>query len=516
MTEIITPIKRMTLVSACTKGQLPEDVTATYADIAFAYTDEQIEELYDRLYNKPVEAPTCSEVDSGNSAVAEKLLKEFKAGHMTEDKATFATQLVPSVEHHFRPVYSSRDYFNTGEDFEDIRYIVDCIYKINSSRKYRSFDKPFFNLPVIKASGAKAFELPAGVKGSKMLLGVLNRFLEACGLPPRSSVNETVPMSDYAPLSVTVNIPGPYGTGEIYTDAASRGLHIYGADINYHETVKSSKQIAKSKLLKQSLQNRELTLVMPKTCVNASEFVRHNTKTTLGCPINLEFVAINIIGMPGDSLIIPMITMDILEPECHEGVLQHDGNLVYTRTGKPLEDELRRIHKQNGLPFKSLKDYAANNKYFSWWGDKFQPGILPDEDGNLILVNKCDQHYSRPYPSDEQVYMLDTFMKILSSDQGLHSVDLRTYRKVTFALTYAEYLVIAPIVKAIHLEYFEGKRSTTVTRIDAMDAIRNFYVEHKEDIDAVERALEQNIRLRPMLYDVPGLSAMLPEMNKGE
>ena len=123
----------MTLVSACTKGQLPEDVTATYADIAFNFTDEQIEELYDRLYNKPVETPTSSMVDSENNALAEKIMNEFKAGHMTEDKAAFGTQLVPSVEHHYRPNGWTKDYYCTGEDFTEIDHILNCIYRKDPS-----------------------------------------------------------------------------------------------------------------------------------------------------------------------------------------------------------------------------------------------------------------------------------------------------------------------------------------------------------------------------------------------
>lgn len=518
MSEIITPIKRMTLVSAYTKGQLPEDVTATYADIAFNYTDEQIVELYDRLYNKPVETLACNVADSESNALAEKLLKEFKAGHMTEDKATFVTQLVPSVEHHYRPDDWTNEYHKTGEDFSDMEYILNRVYIERAPQSSRNKDVLFFNLPELNEPKAQIFELPAGAKGAKMLLGALNRFLEACGLPPRPSVNVTVPMSDYAPLNVNAKVARTiYGLSELYTAADYRGLRIQGAGIERSTTTKSQKQVARNKLLKQTLRDRELTLVMPKICVNASEFVRHNTKTTFGCPVNLEFVPIHIIGMPGNSLIIPMLTMDILEPECHEDVLKHDGNLVYTLTGKPLEDELKRIHQQNGLPFKSLEDYAANNRSVYKYDDKkFRPAILPSENGVLMLVSDRRQFFEPPHPDDGPVYTLYRLMKVLSSDQGIHNVDIRTYRKVTFALTYAEYLTIAPVVKAVHLEYFGDTGSTTVKRIDAMNAIRNFYTEHKEDIDAVERMLEQNIKLCPLQYNVPGLNEIISKKENKE
>ena len=518
MSEIITPIKRMTLVSACTKGQLPEDVTATYADIAFNYTDEQIEELYDRLYNKSVETSASSVADSESNALAEKFLNEFKAGHMTEDKAAFTVQLVPSVEHHYQPDDWTNEYHKTGEDFSDMEYILNHIYIERASQSSRKRDVLFFNLPELKEPKAKIFELPAGAKGAKMLLGALNRFLEACGLPPRSSVNVTVPMSDYAPLNVNAKVPRSiYGLSALYTSADYRGLRIHGTDIDSSTTTKSQKQISRNKLLKQSLQNKELTLVMPKICVNTSEFVRHNTKTTFGCPINLDFVPIHIIGLPGDSLIIPMFTMDILEPECHEDVLKHDGNLVYTLTGKPLEDELKRVHQQNGLPFKSLEDYAANNRHVYRYDEKkFRPVILPSDNGTLMLVDKREQFFQSPHPDDAPVYTLHKLMKVLSSDQGIHNVDIRTYRKVTFALTYAEYLAVAPVVKAVHLKYFGDTGSTTVKRIDAMNVIRNFYAEHKEDIDAVERTLEQNIKLRPLQYDVPGLNEIISKKEDEE
>ena len=512
MSEIITPIKRMTLVSACTKGQLPEDVTATYADIAFNYTDEQIEELYDRLYSKPVETPASSVADLGNNAIAEKLMNEFKAGHMTEDKAAFVTQLVPSVEHHYRPDDWTNEYHKTGEDFSDVEYILDQIYIERAPQSSRNRNALFFNLPELKEPKAKIFELPAGAKGAKMLLGALNRFLEACGLPPRPSVNVTVPMSDYAPLNVNAKV-----ARTIYTAADYRGLRIHGVGIDHSTTTNSQKQIARNKLLKQNLRDRELTLVMPKICVNASEFVRHNTKTTFGCPVNLDFVPIHIIGTSSDSLIIPMLTMDILEPECHEDVLKHDGNLVYTLTGKPLEDELKRIHQQNGLPFKSLEDYAANNHSVYKYDDKkFRPVILPSEDGILMSVSDRRQFFETPYSDDGPVYTLYRLMKVLSSDQGVHNVDIRTYRKVTFALTYAEYLAVAPVVKAVQLKYFGDTGSTTVKRIDAMDAIRNFYTEHKADIDAVERIMEQNIKLRPLQYNIPALNEILSKKEDEE
>lgn len=509
MTEIITPIKRMTLVSACTKGQLPEDVTATYADIAFDFTDEQIEELYDRLYNKPVEV-VHDVTDSGNNDLAKKLLEELNAGHMLGDKTAFTTKSVPNVEHHFRPDTSCKDYYTSDKDFNEMEALLDYIYLEKFSRNETSYRPTvFFNLPEIEEPKMSSFELPAGAKGNKMLLGVLNRFLEACGLPPRSSVNTPVSMSDYAPLSLSVACP--CYTSTLYTNAAYHALKVYGCSINYEQRKASEKLIARNKLLKQSLQNSELTLVMPKICANESEFVRHGTKTTLGCPVNLEFVPISILGMPNDSLVIPMLTLDILEPECHEDLLRHSGNLVYTPTGKPLEDELRYVHQLHNLPFKSLEDYAEENRHFEWFRDNFKPGILPDEKGELMLVRDRGDRYKSPYPDSSSVYKLNVLIKVLSSDQGIHNVDLRTYRKVTFALTYTEYLAIAPIVKAIHQEYFDGAKSITEVRIDAMDTIRNFYTEHKEDIDAVERVLDQNPLMWPLQYDVPNLVALLKE-----